>query len=709
MSEQFDVAILGAGLFGCALACHLLGREPPIRVLMVDATSASRQPSATATSAGILSVQGWDPWDLAVVRESAQEYGRIAEEEGAELVRPIGGLRVARTEGGARWLERVAHTLRQEGVEARSISPGTLRDLVPFATLDDVRSGLFSASDAVVSAADLQGAYRRAAVRAGLVVREGTGAFPLASASNGAWRVGDEMPALADMLVIAAGAWSKAVLAGLGYALPLSPFRAQAVRLRPRPLLAPFPTLHDLDWNVYVRPATLGRLLAGDGTGTREEDPLHWERDPDTTFVDQTVDAVSGLFGQLDSVHVESAWAGLCVASPDRFPLVGRVPGAPGLYVATGFNGFGTMRAGGLARRLADAMRTNHWEALAPADPGRFRLPAADFDPRPEFPLEADDEEGVLPANSPRPEAATVPVRTRPPPSLRYRLLDRDEEVDTVRWSPLSEWFDPFLPFFAKDALRTGGRVEVAEEEGRVRGLLLSGSSEGVGSGFTRVRRIAVGYLERMEEGGLYLEEPWRTGGEVVEIFAADLRDWEPRERLRNPVRLAGPEDLPEIRTLMRAELGPGVDPWLATLPRPEETAFVCEVDGRVVGVSWLARSGSYARGHTFVVHPRFRGLGIGSDLLTARMLWLRRTGARQVVSEIYDGNVASRTAAERAGMARVGLMYHFRRPKRSYGACYVRGPPHFGQTVAVESTSVPQYRHGTLTVSRSTTCWTGG
>ena len=39
----------------------------------------------------------------------------------------------------------------------------------------------------------------------------------------------------------------------------------------------------------------------------------------------------------------------------------------------------------------------------------------------------------------------------------------------------------------------------------------------------------------------------------------------------------------------------------------------------------------------------------------------------------------------------------------------YVRVAPHFGQVVAVESIKVPQYAHGTLTVSRITTCWTGG
>ena len=76
--------------------------------------------------------------------------------------------------------------------------------------------------------------------------------------------------------------------------------------------------------------------------------------------------------------------------------------------------------------------------------------------------------------------------------------------------------------------------------------------------------------------------------------------------------------------------------------------------------MSWVTTVGPYARGHSFLVHPRFRGVGIGTDLLRARMEWLRSLGARQVVSEIYDGNRASFIAAERAGMACVSEMFHY-------------------------------------------------
>jgi sarcosine oxidase, subunit beta len=670
MTDHVDVAIVGTGLFGAALA-DWLGREGDLRVAAVGRARGPDRPDGTSASAGILSVQGWDPWDLAIVRESTAEYVRLADEQGIEPLRQDGGIRVARTPEGQRWLERVERVLAGEQVETLWLGEEDLATRLPFATLEGVRAALYTPEDASIAPEACREAYLRTASRRGVNCLALAQPVTLERRKDGFWWLEGPVEIAARELVLAAGADTKALLARLGCSLPLAPFRAQALRIRPKPLVAPGPALHDLDLTLYVRPSSHGRLLAGDGTGPQEADPASWDPRPDAGFLQEIEEGIRSVFGGLDGLTVESAWAGLCVATPDRFPLVGRVPGHTGLYVAAGFNGFGTMRAAGLARRLAGAIRTGGWEGLAHADPARFRGSGPPFDPRPEFPLEDDDPSSWGRRDTPAFPDSNGPSVSREREDLHFRELRTLDELERLRSAGLSEWFDPLLPLFAQDALRTGGRVEIAEEGGAIRGVSLFGSSEGVGSGFTRVRRLAERYLARMGPLGVYLEEPWRPGAEPVEVFAADLRDWTPREGLRNPVRIARREDLGPIGQLMRAELGPGVDPWLRSLPRPEETAFVCKIGGRVVGVSWLSRAGRFARGHSFVVHPRYRGLGIGTDLLLARMLWLKRSGGRLVVSEIYDGNRASRSAAERAGMALVGRMYHFR-PARSEGAALV-------------------------------------
>ncbi len=665
MTDRPDVVVLGCGIFGAALSWHLaVRRSQTVCTIDLDCRDTGR--GATAASAGILTYPGWDPWDLDVVRRTREEYRALCDGSGVGEFRPNGGLRLTGCEEGAVWIDRILRVLVRNGVEAERLDRKQVDALLPGGGPEGTQAALFTPGDAVFSTAGVASAYIRGATRVGAEFAR-TSAPPRILRSGGRWQVELGSRTIdSGALVLACGAWTKRILEGLGCPLPMAPFRAQACRLRPRPLLAPFPTIHDIDLGLYVRPAAEGRLLAGDGTERVESDPDRVDRRADLGTLERIVTDVGALFPGTDSFAVEHGWAGVCVASPDRYPLVGPVPGAPRLFIATGFNGFGAMRAGGLAGLLAEGIVDGAWEGLAPANPERFPEPILPFAPQPEFPLESVGEAEY--ALGPTVSAVTV---TSAPLSLfseeaSYRSLRSPIELEGLCLSSLSEWFDPFLPLFLREALRTHGTVEVAEVEGGVRGIYLQGTSEGVGSLFTRTRWIAEHFLSRLGPQGAYSEGAWIPGGDPIDILAADLRDWPGVTTLRNPVRMARAEDLPAVRALAREVGGAGDDSWFATLPRPEETLFLCELDGRVVGMSGLTRVGAYARGHSFLVHPRYRGLGIGTDLLQARMLWLSRTGGRQVVSEIYDGNIASHIAAGKAGMAVVGRMYHYRPNRHS-------------------------------------------
>jgi sarcosine oxidase subunit beta len=652
--------VLGGGIFGAALAYHLARAEEGA-VALVDRGPVGG--GSTAASAGILVHAGWDPWDLALVHESAREYRELSARTGAGAYLENGGIRVARSAEGARWLERIGEVARTGAPGIRRLDPSELADRCPALDLSDATAALFVPEDAVFAPEALARAYAQEARRAGATVLEDVGGVDLRPDGD-RWSV--EAASLrwtASRVVLACGPWTGAILRGLGHPLPLAPFRSRTVHIRPRPLAAPAPTLHDDDLKLYVRPAPRGRLLLGDGTERRTSAPdVPSDAASETAFAERMRTALRPLAPGWRSLAAERSGSGTCVSTPDRFPLVGRVPGAPGLYLASGFNGFGAMRAGALAHRLATALRSDEWAPLAPADPARFREGTTDFDPLPELPLESEEllrgAEAAPATDLPRP--ALSPRDDSPEEPLEFRRLKDPTEARALELPSLSEWFDPFLPFFLAEALRAGGSAEVALRAGEPLAAYLFSPAEGTGSVFTRVPALAEHYLGKEPRTGTYLELPLRSGATPIELFAADLRDWELPSVVRTPVRIAGPADLDRVRDFLHATEGPVDAAWFEGLPA-EETCFLAEANGQIAGVSWATIVGRHARGHTFAVHPRYRGLGVGTDLLHGRMTWLKARGVLDVVSEIYAGNDASRTAAERAGMTRVGTMYHAR------------------------------------------------
>lgn len=654
-----DVLVLGGGVFGSALAFHL-SRSRAGKVVLLD--SGPLGSGATGRSAGILSFQGWDRWDARVVRESAEEFRTLSDRSGKGDYRENGGVEVVRSEEGERWLHRVERELRAGGVPARLLAPSEVQALYPYADLDDVRAGLHAPEDALLDPVGLTAAYTELARRHDAQVQAELGSVRLNRGERG-WEVRTHDGKWASpKVVVACGAWSKRVLSEVGYPLPAAPFRTQACVARPAPLQGSFPTLHDHDLNLYLRPAPFGRVLVGDGNENAEVDPDLASPEADPAFVERVTRDVRDTFSGWTAVRSEKAWAGTCVSSPDGYPLVGRVPRHDGLFVATGFNGFGVMRAPSLARRLARGILEGDWDDLSPADPARFPPDLAPFPPRPEWPVLRDD--APAPGSAPALPASSPVFSANEAPPLSYRVLKTVPEVEGLRLPPgLSRWFDPFLPTFVRDAVRCGGEAHLAEDEdGGARGVYIWSPTERQGSIFTAVRPAAEHFLGLPGRGEVYAERAWGAKPEVLDVWLADLRDWEVQRKLRNPVRVAEKEDLPRVESLLREVGGSDDRAWFADLPRPGEYGFITEVEGRLVGVSWLSVVGDLGRGHSLVVHPRYRGLGIGTDMLLARMMWLREIGAGQVISEIYRDNLPPQIAAERAGMTRVGEMYAYLR-----------------------------------------------
>ncbi|HTW56004.1 MAG TPA: GNAT family N-acetyltransferase [Thermoplasmata archaeon] len=248
-----------------------------------------------------------------------------------------------------------------------------------------------------------------------------------------------------------------------------------------------------------------------------------------------------------------------------------------------------------------------------------------------------------------------APSRPLPAPLLRS-VLDASE---TDGWSlpDVSPWFGPFLPAFVRATLRAGGSVRAALAGRRAVALALDDPAERSATVFggreDAVRALALPLRGR----AVFSELPLDGRAETYRIVSVDL-DSVPPAVFRHPVRLLDPAEVPGFLAGLRGAAGRPDEPWARQLRGSEESAFGATVDGTPAGLAWAAVAGGHARLHSVWVAPRFRRLGVGSDLVFARLLWARTEGARSAIAEIAAGNAASLATVARAGFAPVGAMY---------------------------------------------------
>ncbi|MCI4334980.1 MAG: FAD-binding oxidoreductase [Thermoplasmata archaeon] len=389
-TEAYETLILGAGLAGCALAVHLARRSAGPTLLLDPRTLAG---GATGRAAGIVTDQMWDRWDVAVTQETDREYERRGSRLGPGAYRRTGFLRWTHRAEFVPLIEQAAKRFSDWGVAARLLDASELRSRFPWGKFEEGVRGLYSPDAACVNPTELATDYLEEARREGARV-ELSRAVPPPHRESGAWQLafhGEELRA--RRLVIAAGAWSKRVAAEVGFPLALAPYRTQAALLRP-PQAPPasFPAAHDVDLDVYLRPEEAGRILVGDGTELKEVDPDRVEGGGTPEFLAHIGSALAERWPGWADSELNSAWSGVCDATPDRRPLIGPLDEEGSLFVLAGFNGFGVMRADGAARRLADLLVDGPGEraseALRTVRPDRFGPAPPAFEPRPGFTLE---------------------------------------------------------------------------------------------------------------------------------------------------------------------------------------------------------------------------------------------------------------------------------------------------------------------------------
>lgn len=364
--SRFDVAVVGAGMAGASLAAEL---APFARVLLLEAEA---QPGYHATGR---SAAFWEEsyGGVGVQPLTSASHDLLAAPPAGfsdrGFLRPRGALHLARADDAAA-LDAFLAEFAGTPVRHEPLGDAAVRVLVPHLR-DGGWRGVLEPSMADIDVAGLHAAYLRAARRGGV---ELACAAPLFAAvrEDGRWRLsagGDTHEA--ELLVNAAGAWADAVaeLAGAA-ALGIRPFRRTMAQLRVAPAApADMPLVMDARGRFYVKAEGGGRLWLSphDEVPSAACDAAAEEID-----VAIAIDRFAAAF-DWPIERVERSWAGLRSFAPDRLPVYGFDPAAPGFFWFAGQGGFGIQTAPAAARLAAAAITgTAPHASLAAVDPARY-------------------------------------------------------------------------------------------------------------------------------------------------------------------------------------------------------------------------------------------------------------------------------------------------------------------------------------------------
>lgn len=378
---SMTAVVIGAGALGASTAYHLARRG--VAVTLVDQFAPGSQTSPRA--AGLTNTKAAPTEIMARLTDEATEtLAHFERETGIELeFHRSGSIKAAYTaEGEARLLADL-EVARALGIEVDLISPEAAHRLAPWFEPGAPRAIGYVPSDAYLEPSKLPIGYLRLATMAGARVLPFT---PVTDVLHEDGRVigvstprGD-LPA--DVVVDAAGGWSRAVAAQAGIRLPLVPVRHQLFITEALPTVEPMqPIVRMLEASVYVRPERGGLMVGGYEDAPLVLDPA--ERGPgfqianlelDLGVLRGLVDEVAEHVPILKDAPIAVHRGGLPTMTPDGQPLLGPVPGLDGLYVASGCCVGGLSLSPAAGRALADLIVDGSCEPdLAPLGVERFR------------------------------------------------------------------------------------------------------------------------------------------------------------------------------------------------------------------------------------------------------------------------------------------------------------------------------------------------
>ena len=379
--------VVGGGVIGTSIAWHLATQG----IGEVTLLERDRLGSGTTWhSAGNITWKPTPSYDapiqyafeaLARLKESGHETGWLT----------TGRMFLARTAETRHLLEQFDSIARERGIASRWLDPNEARALNPLLDPATVEQGIWlNPLSGRLNPADLTASYASAARRAGARISENVEALGVGVTAGRVTGVEtNEGFVAADIVVAAAGLWSRGLLAPLGVALAQWPCEHFYLIAEVSPRLArETPSFVAPDDLIYGR-EEVGKFLVGCfDENAKTFDPVTLPKPfsftlfpPDWDKIAPYFERMMRIFPVLEKAPIQHFVNGPESFTPDGLPLIGRVPDIDGLLVATAMNSAGVTWSAMAGRLIADLVAGSEPAFDADRyDPARFGGRGADLE-----------------------------------------------------------------------------------------------------------------------------------------------------------------------------------------------------------------------------------------------------------------------------------------------------------------------------------------
>jgi glycine/D-amino acid oxidase-like deaminating enzyme len=364
------VVIVGGGVIGSSVAYFLRLSDPTVQVTVIERDPTYAR-SSSALSAASIRQQFSTPLSVRMSLFGIDFLRSIGERLEVNGERPSidlheGGYLFLATPPGAATL-RENHALQcQLGADISLLDAGQLKARFPWLNTEDLAAGAFGESgEGWFDGYGLVRALRRKA--------QALGARYVASDVIGMERDGPRARAVraangetyaCDVVVSAAGAWSRPVAKMLGIELPVHARRRSIFNVSSPARLERAPLLID-PGGVYFRPEGNTYLCGTSPSAENDPDDLPLDEVDHALFDDVIWPALAHRVPGFEALRVERCWSGYYEYNVlDQNAIIGPHPDVANCIFATGFSGHGLQQGPATGRGVSEWILHGRYETL---------------------------------------------------------------------------------------------------------------------------------------------------------------------------------------------------------------------------------------------------------------------------------------------------------------------------------------------------------